>query len=153
MRPWLSLCFVFAGGQRLLDVLFAVAEPYLDAEFSVEMFGQMLCGVDAAVLAACAAKRKHQVGKSAPQVACDVGVGQLIYVVEEGKYLAVVLKEFDDRSVQSREFFVGFVAARIVCAAAVEYIASAVAAFVVGDAFLVAEAEYAHDQRSFAIVG
>ena len=134
------------GWQHLRDALFAVAEADLNAEFLVEVLGQMLRAIDAAVLAARAAEGEHEAGESALQIAGHVCVGQGIDALEEGEDFAIVLEEFYHGGIQSRQLLVGLVAAGVVRAAAVEHVASAVAALVGGDALLVAEAEDAHDE-------
>ena len=134
------------GWQHLRDALLAVAEADLNAEFLVEVLGQMLRAIDTAVLAARAAEGEHEAGESALQIACHVCVGQGIDALEEGEDFAIVLEEFYHGGIQSRQLLVGLVAAWVVRAAAVEHVASAVAALVGGDALLVAEAEDAHDE-------
>ena len=52
----------------LHDVLLSVAHMHLNAELSVEVFCQMLRGINAAVLAARASKGEHQVGEPFLQV-------------------------------------------------------------------------------------
>ena len=66
------------------------------------------------MLAACASEGEHQVGESAVDISLYVCVGKLVYAVEEGEYLSVVLKEADDRLVQSGELLVRLVTSGIV---------------------------------------
>ena len=128
------------SNQALLDALLAVHHVHLHPEPLVHMLGQVLRAVDAAMLAARAAEAEHQMGEATLQVAGHMLVGQGVDVVEKFEYLSVVLQKTDDGFVQSRELLVGLVAARIVGAAAVENVASAVARGVVGDAPTVGEA-------------
>ena len=67
----------------LPDALFAVAEFDADAVFLVEVLGQMLGGIDAAMLAARAAEREHETGESALDVSLYVGIGQSVHGFEE----------------------------------------------------------------------
>ena len=66
------------GLEGLFDILLAMNDMHLNAEFLIEMLGQMLGTVDATVLAAGAAEAEHQVGETTLNVALDVVVGQLI---------------------------------------------------------------------------
>lgn len=116
------------------------------AELLVEVLGKMLGRVDGAVLASRAAEAEHEVGEATFDVSGAMSVGQTIDAIEEGKDFAVVLKEFDDGSVKACEFLVRLVAPGIVRRAAVKDVASAIAACVGRDAFLVAKAEDAHHE-------
>ena len=79
------------------------------------------------MLTACAAKTEHQVGETALNITGHMSVCQLIHAVEECQYLSVVLQESDYRFIESSQFFVWFLAARVVGAAAVKHISTAVA--------------------------
>ena len=81
-----------------------------------------------------------------------MSVSQLIYAFEEGKNLAVVLKESYYGLIESGEFLVGFVASGIVSRAAVKHIASAIARRVLRYALTIREAEHTHPQRALAVV-
>ena len=129
-----------------------MAHVHLDAEFVVYMLCQMLCRVDAAMLSAGAAEREHKVGKSAVDIALHMSVSQLVHAFEEGKNLAVVLKESYHWLVESGEFLVWLIASWIVSRATVEYIASAIARSVLRYALTVREAEHTHSQRTLAVV-
>ena len=61
--------------KNLKNPLFAVAEPNFDAEFFVNVFGEMLRRIDRAMLTACAAKSEHQRGETALQIPLYVGIG------------------------------------------------------------------------------
>ena len=78
-------------------------------------------------MAACASEGEHKVGESAVDISLYVCVGKLVYAVEEGEYLSVVLKEADDRLVQSGELLVRLVTSGIVGRTTVEDVASAIA--------------------------
>ena len=126
-----------------------MAEPNFDAEFLVDVLGEMLRRIDGTVLTARAAKREHQRGKTALQIAFDVGVGEFVNAFEEGCDFAVVFEKANHGFVESSELFVGFVTAWVVGRTTVENVAAAVAAFVIGNAFFVGKTEHADDQRLF----
>ena len=92
-----------------------MAYVHLDAEFVVYMLCQMLCRVDAAMLSASTSEREHKVGKSTVDIALYMSVGQLIYAFEEGKNLAVVLKESYYGFVESCELLVRLKIGRASC--------------------------------------
>ena len=115
--------------QDLLYALFAVAYMHLDAEFPVNVLGQVLCAVDAAMLAACASEAEHKAGEASLHIAVDMCIGQLVDALQEGEDFTIVFKEADDRLVESRQLFIGFVTTGVVCASAVEDVSSAIAAF------------------------
>ena len=128
----------------LLYALFPMAHMHFDAEFLVYMFRKVLCRIDAAMLSACASEAEHQVGESARDVALHVGIGKLVDAIEEGEYLAVVLKESYYRFVETRELLVRLIASGVVGGAAVEHIAATVARLVGRDSLAIGEAEHAH---------
>ena len=113
--------------QGLLYALLTMADIHLYTELLVDVFGEMLGRINAAVLASCASEGEHQVGESAVDIALYVCVGKLVYAVEEGEYLSVVLKEADDGLVQSGELLVRLVTSGIVSGTTVEDVASAIA--------------------------
>ena len=81
-----------------------------------------------------------------------MGIGQLIDAVEESQNLAIVLEETNHRLVQSRQLLVRLVTARIVGGTAVEDIATAIAALVLGNAFCEREAIDTHHQWALGII-
>lgn len=153
LTGWRSSCWKFlfcaqAGGntaasrmllrwQNALDALLTVAHMHLDAVAGVDVFGQMLRRVYAAVLAAGASEGEHQAGEAALDVAAHVGIGQLVDAVEEGEYLPVVLEEADDGLVEAGQLLVRLVPSGVVGGAAVEHVAAAVARLVGRDALAV----------------
>ena len=114
---------------------------HLHAIFLVQVMGQMLGTIYRTVLPASASEGEHEVGESAFEVTLHMGIGQLIDTVEECKYFSIVFQEVNHRLVEPCQFLVRLVAAGIVCAAAIEHVASTIATEVFGDATLVAEAE------------
>ena len=105
-------------------------------EALVEVFGEVLGGIDATVLAAGTSEGELEVGESTLDVALHMEIGEAVDAVEEGEDFAILFKEVDDGLVESCECLVGFVATGIVGATAVEHITASVAAGIVGDAFL-----------------
>ena len=124
----------------------------LYAEFLVYVFGEVLCGVDAAVLAAGTSEGEHQRCEAALYVACHVGIGQLVYRLKEGEYLTVILKESYHGFVETCQLLVWLIAPRVVGAAAVEDIAATVSALVLGDALVEREGEHLHHERTLAVI-
>ena len=122
-----------------------MADMYFYAKFLVYMFSQVLGRVYAAVSAACAAEREHQICKSTFHVACHVCISQLVYRIKKCENFAVVLQELDYGSIKAGERLVLFVTSGIVCASAVKYISASVARGIFGNTFLVAETEYAYN--------
>ena len=139
-------------GEVLLYVLLAVQEADFDAVFVAEVLGEMLCGIDAAMLPTGATKGHHEVGKTSALVGLYVEVDQSIYAVEETLDFAVVFEEADDGFVQAGELLVGLVSAGVVRAAAVEDVATAVAVGVGRNAAFVGETEHADHERAAGVV-
>ena len=123
-----------------------MADAHFDAELIVNMLSKMLGGIDGAMLSSCAAEAEHQTGKASLDVALYVGIGQLIDAVEERQYLAVVLEETDDGLIESCHLLVLLVTPWVVGAAAVEHVASAIAALVLRNTFLIGETEDADNE-------
>lgn len=73
-----------------------------------------------------------------------VGIGQLVDAVEESEYLAIILKETDDRLVKSGKFLIRLIAPRIVGASTIEDITSTIARLVFRDSLSIRETEDAH---------
>ena len=122
-----------SGFEGLFDVLFAVHQVHLHAERPVQVFGQVLCRVDGAVLAARAAEADGQTGEATFHVALHGGVHQGVDMLQESGDFTVVLQEADDGLVQAGERLVAFVLSGVVHGAAVEDKASPVARRVFGD--------------------
>ena len=136
-----------------MDALLAMVEDDADAVFRMEMLGQMLGAIHRAVLTARAAEGEHQVCEAALQIALHMGISQAIDAVEEGEDLAVVLEKLDDGSIQACELLVGLIAPGVVRGTAVEDIASAVAALILGDAALEAKRKYADNKGRLTTYG
>lgn len=60
----------------------------------VQVFGKVLCAINATVLATRASEREHQTCKPAANVAFYMVLRQQIDMAEESENLAVILKEF-----------------------------------------------------------
>lgn len=67
--------------------------PYFYAELRMQMLGQMLGGIDAAVTAARTSESKHQVGKTAPEVTRHMGIRQFVDAVQERQNLSVLFQK------------------------------------------------------------
>ena len=116
------------------------------------MLGQMLRAVNTAVLPSSASKGEHETGKSALDIATDMGIGQLIDAVQKGKNLAIVFQEADNGLVQTGKLLVSIVTTRVVSTATVEDIASSVSAFILWNALAVGEAEHSDHERPLAVI-
>ena len=134
------------SAECLTDVLLTMEQTYLYAIFLMQMFGQMLGTIHTAVLTARAAEGEHEVGEATLDVSFDVGVGQTEDAFEEGQYLAVVFEETDDGLLESCHVLVLLVTPWVVGAAAVENVASAIAALVLRNTFLIGETEDADNE-------
>ena len=128
-----------------------MVNAHLNAKLLVDVLGQMLGAVHAAMLSACTSKTEHQTGKTTLYVASHMGVGQFIDAVQESQYLAIVFQKSDNGLVQSRQFLVWLVAARIVRRATVEHIATAIARLVFRNTFSKREAEHPDHQRALHV--
>ena len=136
-----ELLYRHATGQNLTNTLLTVCQNDFNTVLLVQVFGQMLGTIDRAVLSTRAAKGEHQIGKATLQVALYMSICQPIDTVEEGRDLAIVLQEFDDGSIQTRQLFIRFIASGVVRATAVKDITSAIAALILGDTTLEGEGE------------
>ena len=112
----------------------------------------MLSGIYRTVLATSTAKAYHQVGEVALLVSLYRLVDHGIDMNEPLVDGALLLEELDYVIVEAGEGFVLVILARVVKCAAVKYIATAVARWVVGNAFLVGKAHYSHGER-FLLAG
>lgn len=110
-----------------------MAHMHLDAILTVDVFGEMLCRVDAAVLPAGAAEGEHQTGKTTLHVTVHMGIGKTVHTVEESENLSVVLKKAYDRLVQTGQFLVRLIATRVVRRTTVEHISATIATLVFGN--------------------
>ena len=106
---------------------------YFDTKLVMDVFCQMLGGINAAMLTTSTSETEHQRCESSLDIPAYVVVGKFIDAVEEGEYLSVILQKSDNRLVETCEFLVWFITARIVSASAVEDISSTIARFVFGD--------------------
>ena len=107
-----------------------MTDAHLNAELLMDMFSQMLCTIDRAVLATRTAKAEHQRGKSTLDIAAYMGIRQLIDAVQEGKYLTIVLQEADDGLIETCQLLVRLITAWVVRATAVKDVTATIAALV-----------------------
>ena len=112
----------------------------------------MLGTIDTAMLAASAAKAEHQAGEASLDITRDMCICQLVNTLQEGQNLSIILKETDDWLVKSRQLLVGFITSRVVCAAAIKNISSAIATCILWDAFLIGETEHANHQGTLCVI-
>ena len=125
-----------ASAECLCQSLFTMTEFDAYTILLMQMFCNMLSTIDAAMLASGTAKGYHQMGETSVDESFCMEIDKRIYALEESQDFAVFLKEIDDRLVKSCQALVLFVTSWIVCASAVEHIASAVAGVVLWDSFL-----------------
>ena len=112
----------------------------------------MLSRINAAMLPAGTAKAYHEMRETAFDEAFGMMFAQRSDMTEEFKYFTVFFKEINDFAVEPRLVFVGFVSARIVRAATIEHISSAIAARIVRNAFFVTETHDRNGQRSLIFI-
>lgn len=129
-----------------------MTDSHLHSEFLVQMFGKMLCAINAAMLPASATKREHDIGESALNITEHMGIGKFIDTVEKFEYFAVIFKETDYRFVETSEIFIGLVTARIVGAATVKHITAAVSARVFGNSLMKRKTKHSDHKFSLAVV-
>ncbi len=96
---------------------------YLNVKPVGQMLGQMLGAVNRAVLSASASETNLKMGELPLNEAFDMVIDKVIDVVQELCDSAVILKEFYDLLVESRELTVMLVLAWIVDGAAVKDVA------------------------------
>ena len=102
---------------------------------------------------ACAAETDLQMGEAALLEPRYVEIDQTIDAAEESEDFTIGLKKVDDGLVESCEGFVFVVTPWVVGAAAIEHVASSVAAVIGGNAFLEGEGIDVDDQRGLMVVG
>ncbi len=129
---------------RFPYALFAMFEPHFYAILLMQMQGQMLGGIHAAVLSAGATECKHQVGESTFHISLHMCVGQMVYTLQETKNLPVFFQETDYRFVQTGQRLILFVTSGIVCGATVEHISSTVPAFIFRYSLPIRETKHTH---------
>jgi hypothetical protein len=110
---------------------------YLNAKLIMDMLCQVLSGIHTTVLSTRTTERKHQVCEAALKIAFNVCISQAIHGIQEGQDFTVVLKETDNRFIQTGYLLVRLIASRVVSGTAVENITASIAALVVRNAFAV----------------
>ena len=117
---------------------------HLDVKLRVQMLREMLRGIDRPMLSAGTSEANHQVGEAPVDITFHRGIYDLTDVFEEGRDLPVVFQEPDHGLIQSGEVIVTLVFPGIVDRPAIEHESAAVTARVIGDSFLVGEADHLH---------
>ena len=125
---------------------------HLNAIFPVQVFCKMLRAIYASVLSSRASEAEHERSEPSLHVSLYMSVGELIYAVEEGEYLAVVLKESYHGFVESRELFVRLISSGVVCASAIENISTTVFCLVLRYSLSVGKAIDANHEWPLAVV-
>src|SRR6266566_2099886 len=111
-----------------------MAHRYFQAVLTAQTFRQLLGEEHGAMLAAGAAERDHQIFEAALLIAADARVHQRQDTGEKLVHGLLLIEVVDDRSVLAGERLEALFAAGIGEAAAIENEATAVAAFVLGQA-------------------
>ena len=91
------------------------------------------------MLASSATEADHEVGEFALDEALYMSIDELVGIVEEFEYFAIVFEELDYLFVETGEVFVVLVFAWIVDCTTIEHIASAIASHIVWYTFFVSE--------------
>ena len=133
----------------LANTPFTVAKTHLNAVFLIQVFCQVLGGVNRTVLAASTAKGEHEGSEASLQVTLHMGIGQAVDTFEEGENLAIVLQETDDGFIKSSELLVTFVPSRVMGGTTVEHVAATIATLILGDTLLIRKAEDADNEGGF----
>lgn len=71
------------------------------AKAVVDVLGYVLCTIDGAVLAACAAERNLEVGEATVYPALGVEINERVDVGKELEYFAVLFQKVDDGLIES----------------------------------------------------
>src|SRR5436305_13441137 len=108
----------------------------LHAAGGTQMFGQLLCQVDGAMLASGAAKRYHQVLEATALIGADARIHQRHHARQKLMHALLLAQIFDDRRISAAERLESFLASGIRKAAAIEYESAAMAGFVLGQAVM-----------------
>ncbi len=108
-------------------MLFTMTNMHFYTKLLVNMFGKMLGGIYTAMLTAGTSETEHQRGKATLHVAGYMMVGKCIDMLQELQYLTIILQESDNRLIQTRQFFIRLVSARVMGTSTVEDITSAIA--------------------------
>ena len=119
-------------------------------KFLMDVFGNVLCRINGAVATTCAAEGDLEIGETSFDEASHMEVNDFVDTLEEGEDFTVCFEKVDDGLVESCERFVLVVSARVVGAATIKHITSAVAAFVGRDAFLEREGEDADLKKTLS---
>ena len=130
-----------------------MTDAHLDTKLLVDMLCQMLGGIHTAMLTTRTTEREHQRGKATLDIPSHMGIGEFIHRIEEGEDLTVVLQESDNGLIETRQFLIGFIAARIVCRTTIEHITATITTLVLGNSLAVREAEHLNHQRTLRVSG
>ena len=141
-----------AWRQHLFYTLFAMADVNLHTKLLVYVFCQMLGTIDAAMLTSCTSETEHQTRESTLQITAHMSVSQLVNALQECQDFPIVFKETDDRLVQSCQLLVGLITSWVMCASAIEDIATTIATRILGNALAIGETEHTDHQGALCII-
>ena len=112
-----------------------------------EVSRRSICAIHRAVLTSCAAEGYLQVAEATRHKTLHMVVYEPIHTLEEGQYLAVLLKIVHYLLISARQVFIGVISPGVVRRAAVEHIPSTVSRLVLGNPFLKGERIDGHGER------
>ena len=138
--------------QNRMDILLTMMNLNLYSENRIEVFCQMLCRIDRAMLTTSTTETELKMSETTLHVATYMGICQFVNAVEESQDLTIILKKSNDRFVKSGQLLVGFVATGVVGTATVEDITSAVATIVLWYSLAIRETIDSNHERALAIV-
>ena len=78
-----------------------MGDMHLNAKLFMQMFGQMLCRINATVLTSRATKAEHQVGETTLDVATHMVIGQGIYTIKKVENFAIIFQKAYNRLVKT----------------------------------------------------
>ena len=108
-------------------MLFTMTNLHFYTKLLMNMFGKMLGRIYTAMLTAGTSETEHQRGETTLHIAVYMMVGKCIDMLQELQYLTIILQESDNRLIQTRQFFIRLVSARVMGTSTVENITSAIA--------------------------
>lgn len=118
-----------------------MTEFYAATELLVDMLGNMLGGIDAAMLSARATEGYLEGGETTIQPALNMKINYWSYVTEKLQDLSVFFKEISNWFVESCQLLILLVSTGIIACSAVENVTSTIARRILRNALLEGEAE------------
>lgn len=133
-------------------MLFTMTNLHFYTKLLMNMFGKMLGRIYTAMLTAGTTETEHQRGETTLHIAVYMMVGKCINMLQELQYLTIILKESDNRLVQTRQLLIRFVSTRVMGTSAVENITTAIARRILWNTLTERKTIHSYHQRSLTII-